>query len=72
MAATKPENGEYNLQHSTIHQRFLWWHYLPPTWPTSNSSTLEEGSCTDVLPVPEAVDTFDVLGIMVVERTRNM
>ena len=46
--------------------------YLPPTWLSLNSATLDEGSCTDVLPVPEAVDTVNVLLMMGVESTLNM
>jgi len=39
---------------------------------SSNSATLEEGSCTDVWPVTEAVDTVNVLLMIGVESTRNM
>ena len=41
-------------------------------WTSLNSATLEECSCTDVWPVPEAVDAVDVLLMMGVESTRNM
>ena len=37
-----------------------------------NSATLEEGSCTDVGPVPEAVDTVNVLLMIGVESIRNV
>ena len=35
-------------------------------------TSVEEGSCTDVLPVPETVDTVNILLMMGVESSRNV